>query len=58
MNRSGGGKVSASGGNGFGGGGGGRVAVDVFSWHDEPHILSHGKIIFCYIFFLICFFLL
>ncbi|KAH1033276.1 hypothetical protein J1N35_045450 [Gossypium stocksii] len=40
----GGGRISASGGNGFAGGGGGRVAVDVFSRHDEPTIYVHGGI--------------
>ncbi|KAE8678713.1 putative Glutamyl-tRNA(Gln) amidotransferase subunit C [Hibiscus syriacus] len=40
----GGGRISACGGNGFGGGGGGRVAVDVFSKHDEPKIYVHGGI--------------
>ncbi|KAK8543142.1 hypothetical protein V6N13_136324 [Hibiscus sabdariffa] len=40
----GGGRISACGGNGFGGGGGGRVAVDVFSRHDEPKIYVHGGI--------------
>jgi hypothetical protein len=38
----GGGKISACGGKGFAGGGGGRVAVDVYSRHDEPQIFSHG----------------
>ncbi|XVF48616.1 hypothetical protein PTKIN_Ptkin03bG0204300 [Pterospermum kingtungense] len=38
------GRISACGGNGFGGGGGGRVAVDVFSRHDEPKIYVHGGI--------------
>ncbi|MBA0816946.1 hypothetical protein Gohar_001553, partial [Gossypium harknessii] len=42
--RTGGGRISASGGNGFAGGGGGRVAVDVFSRHDEPTIYVHGGI--------------
>ncbi|GMI84352.1 hypothetical protein like AT5G11700 [Hibiscus trionum] len=40
----GGGRISACGGNGFGGGGGGRVAVDIFSRHDEPTIYVHGGI--------------
>ncbi|KAK8515419.1 hypothetical protein V6N12_075461 [Hibiscus sabdariffa] len=40
----GGGRISACGGNGFGGGGGGRVAVGVFSRHDEPKIYVHGGI--------------
>ncbi|XP_047324927.1 uncharacterized protein LOC124928723 [Impatiens glandulifera] len=38
----GGGRISASGGNGFSGGGGGRVAVDIFSRHDDPKIFVHG----------------
>ncbi|KAI3860111.1 hypothetical protein MKX03_033811, partial [Papaver bracteatum] len=36
------GKISASGGNGLAGGGGGRVAVNVYSRHNEPEILVHG----------------
>ncbi|XP_023545693.1 uncharacterized protein LOC111805058 [Cucurbita pepo subsp. pepo] len=36
------GKISACGGNGYGGGGGGRIAVDVFSRHDDPRIFVHG----------------
>ncbi|KAI3915295.1 hypothetical protein MKX01_035554 [Papaver californicum] len=36
------GKISASGGNGWGGGGGGRVAINIFSRHDQPEILVHG----------------
>lgn len=43
--RTGGGRISASGGNGFAGGGGGRVVVDVFSRHDEPTIYVHGKLL-------------
>ena len=42
-NRSGNGNLSASGGNGFAGGGGGRVSVNVFSRHDDPKFLVHGK---------------
>ncbi|KAI3865932.1 hypothetical protein MKW92_032960 [Papaver armeniacum] len=34
--------ISASGGNGLAGGGGGRVAVNVYSRHNEPEILVHG----------------
>ena len=41
--RTGSGRISSCGGNGFAGGGGGRVAVDVFSRHDEPKIYVHGK---------------
>ena len=41
--RTGSGRISACGGNGFAGGGGGRVAVDVFSRHDEPKIYVYGK---------------
>ncbi|XP_057985855.1 uncharacterized protein LOC110667066 isoform X2 [Hevea brasiliensis] len=36
------GRISACGGSGFAGGGGGRVAVDIFSRHDEPQIFVHG----------------
>ncbi|KAL3500639.1 hypothetical protein ACH5RR_039732, partial [Cinchona calisaya] len=36
------GYVSTCGGNGFAGGGGGRVAVDVFSHHEDPEIFAHG----------------
>ncbi|XP_047328542.1 uncharacterized protein LOC124931992 [Impatiens glandulifera] len=36
------GRISACGGNGFSGGGGGRVAVDIFSRHDDPEIFAHG----------------
>ncbi|KAI3904002.1 hypothetical protein MKW92_018351 [Papaver armeniacum] len=36
------GRISASGGNGLAGGGGGRVAVNVYSRHNEPEILVHG----------------
>ena len=42
-NRIGDGKISACGGNGYGGGGGGRIAVDVFSRHDDPRIFVHGE---------------
>lgn len=42
-NRIGDGKISACGGNGYGGGGGGRIAVDVFSRHDDPQIFVHGE---------------
>ncbi|KAI3990300.1 hypothetical protein MKX01_037639 [Papaver californicum] len=42
--RTGNGKISASGGNGFAGGGGGRVAVNVYSRHNEPEILVHGSL--------------
>lgn len=40
--RTGNGKISASGGNGVAGGGGGRVAIDVFSHHDDPKFFVHG----------------
>lgn len=43
VNRTGSGKICASGGNGFAGGGGGRVSVDVFSRHDDPIFLVHGE---------------
>ncbi|KAL2543583.1 glycine-rich protein [Forsythia ovata] len=36
------GRISACGGGGFAGGGGGRVAVDIYSRHDEPVIAAHG----------------
>ncbi|URD89015.1 glycine-rich protein [Musa troglodytarum] len=36
------GKISASGGSGLAGGGGGRVSIEVFSWHDDPHVFVHG----------------
>ncbi|XP_068648350.1 uncharacterized protein [Aristolochia californica] len=36
------GKISASGGDGLAGGGGGRVAIDIFSRHDDPKIMVHG----------------
>ncbi|KAG9455724.1 hypothetical protein H6P81_000232 [Aristolochia fimbriata] len=36
------GMISASGGNGLAGGGGGRVAIDIFSRHDDPKIMVHG----------------
>ncbi|XP_025012285.2 uncharacterized protein LOC8265115 isoform X1 [Ricinus communis] len=36
------GKLSASGGNGFAGGGGGRVAINVFSRHDDTEFFVHG----------------
>uniref|UniRef100_A0A7N0V003 DUF8003 domain-containing protein n=1 Tax=Kalanchoe fedtschenkoi TaxID=63787 RepID=A0A7N0V003_KALFE len=36
------GRFSACGGDGFAGGGGGRVAVDIFSRHDEPRLFVHG----------------
>ncbi|XP_012076823.1 uncharacterized protein LOC105637809 isoform X1 [Jatropha curcas] len=36
------GKLSASGGNGFAGGGGGRVAINVFSRHDDTNFFVHG----------------
>ncbi|KDP34141.1 hypothetical protein JCGZ_07712 [Jatropha curcas] len=36
------GRISACGGSGFAGGGGGRVAVDIFSRHDDPQIFVHG----------------
>lgn len=42
LSRTGGGKISASGGNGFAGGGGGRVSVEVFSRHDDPEFFVHG----------------
>lgn len=35
-------KISAAGGNGLGGGGGGRIAVDVFSRHDDTEFFVHG----------------
>lgn len=35
--------MSACGGSGFGGGGGGRVATDVFSRHEDPKIIVHGR---------------
>ncbi|KAF3793289.1 hypothetical protein EJ110_NYTH09664 [Nymphaea thermarum] len=38
------GKISASGGNGWAGGGGGRIAIDIFSCHEDPEILVHGGI--------------
>ncbi|ONK80989.1 uncharacterized protein A4U43_C01F24020 [Asparagus officinalis] len=38
------GNISASGGNGVAGGGGGRVAIDIFSRHDEPKVFAHGGI--------------
>lgn len=41
-NRTGTGKLSASGGNGFAGGGGGRVAINVFSRHDDTDFFVHG----------------
>lgn len=37
------GRISACGGGGFAGGGGGRVAVDIYSRHDEPVIAAHGR---------------
>lgn len=40
--RIGSGQISACGGNGFAGGGGGRVAVDVFSRHEDPVIFAYG----------------
>jgi hypothetical protein len=40
--RIGSGQISACGGSGFAGGGGGRVAVDVFSRHEEPVIFAYG----------------
>ncbi|KAG8375631.1 hypothetical protein BUALT_Bualt10G0120400 [Buddleja alternifolia] len=36
------GRISACGGSGFAGGGGGRVAVDIFSRHDEPVIAAYA----------------
>ncbi|CAI0409097.1 unnamed protein product [Linum tenue] len=36
------GRISACGGSGFAGGGGGRIAVDIFSRHDDPRIFVHG----------------
>lgn len=42
-NRIGNGKISACGGDGYGGGGGGRIAVDIFSRHDDPQIFVHGE---------------
>lgn len=36
------GLISACGGNGYAGGGGGRIAVDIFSRHDDPKIIVHG----------------
>lgn len=42
LSRTGGGKISASGGNGFAGGGGGRVSVEIFSRHDDSVFLVHG----------------
>ncbi|KAJ9167907.1 hypothetical protein P3X46_019497 [Hevea brasiliensis] len=41
-NSTGTGKISASGGNGFAGGGGGRVAINVFSRHDDTDFFVHG----------------
>lgn len=41
--RKGDGKISASGGDGLAGGGGGRIAIDVFSRHDDVQFLSHGE---------------
>ncbi|EEF48140.1 conserved hypothetical protein [Ricinus communis] len=40
--KTGNGKLSASGGNGFAGGGGGRVAINVFSRHDDTEFFVHG----------------
>lgn len=40
------GKISASGGSGLAGGGGGRVSIEVFSWHDDPHVFVHGMLWF------------
>jgi hypothetical protein len=51
-NRTGIGRISATGGNGFAGGGGGRVSIHVFSRHDDTQIFVHGEnqiiiLIFC-----------
>lgn len=40
--RTGSGRISASGGNGFAGGGGGRISIDVFSRHDDTEFFIHG----------------
>jgi hypothetical protein len=52
-NRTGSGRISATGGNGFAGGGGGRVSIHVFSRHDDTQIFVHGEnqIIFYYFVF-------
>lgn len=34
--------LSVSGGDGFAGGGGGRVAINVFSRHDDTEFFVHG----------------
>jgi hypothetical protein len=53
-NRTGSGRISATGGNGFAGGGGERVSIHVFSRHHDTQIFVHGEnqiiiLLFCFL---------